>query len=89
MTQNWNAEQYGKVGAFVHQLAGGVVDWLAPQTGERILDLGCANGGSLAASKNKGFKDLTGVDPSEAASLYCRPDIITLSQGSTSCYGIC
>ncbi len=55
----------------------------------RILDLGCANGGLLAASKNKGFKDLTGVDPSEAASLYCRPDIITLSQGSTSCYGIC
>jgi len=56
----------------------------------RILDLGCANGGLLAAFKSKGFSDLTGVDPSEAcaaatreihnieavaASLYSLPDL--------------
>ncbi|HTB10811.1 MAG TPA: class I SAM-dependent methyltransferase [Bryobacteraceae bacterium] len=56
----------------------------------RILDLGCANGGLLAAFKSKGFLDLTGVDPSEtcaaatrevhqinavAASLYALPDL--------------
>src|ERR1700722_1388777 len=59
-------------------------------TNARILDLGCANGGLLAALKSKGFSDLTGVDPSEAcatatreihnveavaASLYSLPDL--------------
>ena len=32
--------------------------------GDRILDLGCANGGLLAAFKKLGFKSLTGIDPS-------------------------
>lgn len=56
----------------------------------RILDLGCANGGLLAAFKSSGFSDLTGVDPSPAcaavtrnthhvdsvaASLYSLPDL--------------
>lgn len=56
----------------------------------RILDLGCANGGLLGALKDKGFSNLTGVDPSDAcaantravyqvnavrASLYSLPDL--------------
>jgi SAM-dependent methyltransferase len=56
----------------------------------RILDLGCANGGLLAALRSEGFSNLTGVDPSEAcanavrshygidavaASLYTLPDL--------------
>ena len=44
MPQTWNPETYGRDGAFVHQLAGGVLEWLAPQPGERILDLGCGDG---------------------------------------------
>jgi trans-aconitate methyltransferase len=44
MAQKWDAGQYGRVGAFVHQLAGGVVEWLEPQSGEKILDLGCGDG---------------------------------------------
>jgi SAM-dependent methyltransferase len=63
MTQNWNAEQYGKVGAFVHQLAGGVVEWLAPQPGERILDLGCGDG-QLSARLAATGAIVTGVDAS-------------------------
>lgn len=44
MTQTWNPQQYEQHGAFVHGLAGGVLDWLAPKAEERILDLGCGNG---------------------------------------------
>jgi trans-aconitate methyltransferase len=44
MTQTWDPEVYTRNGAFVHQLAGGVVELLAAQPGERILDLGCGNG---------------------------------------------
>jgi SAM-dependent methyltransferase len=42
--QTWDPVAYGKDGAFVHELAGGVLEWLAPQEGERILDLGCGDG---------------------------------------------
>jgi len=38
----------------------------------RILDIGCANGGLLAAFKSKGFSDLTGVDPSPACAAATR-----------------
>lgn len=44
MAQTWNPEVYGRAGAFVHQLAGGVVEWLAVQPNEHILDLGCGDG---------------------------------------------
>jgi trans-aconitate methyltransferase len=44
MQQTWIAEQYGQNGRFVADLAGGVVELLAPQAGEDILDLGCGDG---------------------------------------------
>ena len=44
MTQTWDPQAYGQNGAFVHGLAGGVLEWLEPQPGERILDLGCGDG---------------------------------------------
>src|SRR5580658_9856261 len=44
MAQTWDPDAYSRNGAFVHQLAGGVLEWLAAQPGERILDLGCGDG---------------------------------------------
>jgi trans-aconitate methyltransferase len=40
----WNARLYDDKHAFVWQKAKGVVELLAPQSGERILDLGCGTG---------------------------------------------
>jgi SAM-dependent methyltransferase len=44
MTQVWDPRAYGANGAFVHQMAGGVLEWLGPRAGEEILDLGCGDG---------------------------------------------
>ena len=43
-TNTWNAETYAKNAAFVPALAADLVDLLAPQPGEDILDLGCGDG---------------------------------------------
>lgn len=63
MTQTWNPEAYARNGAFVHGLAGGVVEWLAAQSGERILDLGCGDGQLTARLANTGAH-VVGVDSS-------------------------
>ncbi|MGA7830836.1 MAG: methyltransferase domain-containing protein [Terracidiphilus sp.] len=44
MIQTWDATDYGKNAAFVHGLAGGVVEWLEAKASESILDLGCGDG---------------------------------------------
>jgi SAM-dependent methyltransferase len=42
--QQWKAGQYAQVGRFVADHAGKVMEWLAPQPGERVLDLACGDG---------------------------------------------
>jgi trans-aconitate methyltransferase len=44
MTQTWDPETYGQNAAFVHELAGGVLEWLEPKAAEYILDIGCGDG---------------------------------------------
>jgi len=44
MTQSWNPTAYAEIGSFVPTLGVGVLEWLDPQPGERILDLGCGDG---------------------------------------------
>jgi trans-aconitate 2-methyltransferase len=44
MTQNWNTALYEGEHSFVWQLGESLLQWLAPQPGERILDLGCGTG---------------------------------------------
>lgn len=63
MVQTWDAQAYARDGAFVHQLAGGVLEWLAAQPGERILDLGCGDGQLTARMLAAGL-DVRGVDAS-------------------------
>ena len=60
-TQQWDAAQYAVNGRFVADLAGVIVRWLAPQPGERILDLGCGDGALTATLAATGAV-LTGVE---------------------------
>ena len=42
--QRWDPEEYGTHARFVSDLGQPVVDLLAPQPGEHVLDLGCGDG---------------------------------------------
>jgi SAM-dependent methyltransferase len=44
LRQTWSAGSYDTHARFVSDLAGGVLAWLNPKSGERILDLGCGDG---------------------------------------------
>ena len=63
MTQQWNATAYAEVGAFVPSLGAGVLEWLNPKPGERILDLGCGDG-QLTAKIAAAGAEVIGVDAS-------------------------
>jgi trans-aconitate methyltransferase len=43
-TQTWDPDRYARNARFVSDLGAPVVELLAPQAGERILDLGCGDG---------------------------------------------
>lgn len=63
MTQTWDPQTYARNGAFVPALAGGVLEWLAAQPGEHILDLGCGDG-QLTARLAQSGAQTQGVDAS-------------------------
>lgn len=76
MTQTWDPQAYGENGAFVHGMAGGVVEWLAPQLAERILDLGCGDGQLTARLAATGAQ-MQGVDAS--------PQMVSAARGRGVC----
>ena len=63
VSQSWNAAQYAQQGRFVADLAGGVLELLAPCPGERILDIGCGDGALTARIAASGAQ-VVGVDTS-------------------------
>ena len=63
MTQTWDPLAYERNGAFVHELAGGVLEWLDPRPGEYVLDLGCGDGNLTRRIAESGAHVL-GVDAS-------------------------
>lgn len=43
-SMRWDASQYDKQHSFVSKLGAGIMEFLDPQPGERILDVGCGTG---------------------------------------------
>jgi trans-aconitate methyltransferase len=61
--QSWDPDRYAKHARFVAELGAPVVDLLAPEPGERILDLGCGDG-ALTLTLSRLGCDVVGVDAS-------------------------
>ncbi len=59
--QHWQAEGYARHAGFVPALGGDVLALLAPQPGERILDLGCGDG-VLTLRLAEAGAQVTGLD---------------------------
>jgi trans-aconitate methyltransferase len=81
LPQTWDPAAYGKDGAFVHELAGGVLEWLAPQPGERVLDLGCGDG-QLTKRITAAGAIVTAIDASPEMVAAARARGIAADEGS-------
>jgi trans-aconitate methyltransferase len=64
-SQIWNAETYDRNARFVTDLGGPVLQLLAPERHERILDVGCGDGVLTKKIADRGC-EVIGVDSSEA-----------------------
>jgi trans-aconitate 2-methyltransferase len=74
---DWDVERYEARHQYVWNFGRGLVDWLAPQPGERILDAGCG-AGQLTSEIAASGAHVTGLDSSPAMIAQARqnyPDI--------------
>jgi trans-aconitate methyltransferase len=62
-SQTWDPERYARNARFVSDLAAAVVELLAPEPGEKILDLGCGDGVLTAKLAAMGC-NVVGIDGS-------------------------
>jgi SAM-dependent methyltransferase len=81
MAQTWNPETYGRNAAFVPQLGSGTLEWLAPEVGERILDLGCGDGQLTERIASAGAS-VAGIDASPNMVAAARARGIAAEEGS-------
>jgi trans-aconitate methyltransferase len=65
MSADWNAGLYDTSHAFVWEFGRDLLSLLAPQPGERILDIGCGTG-HLTAEIAQSGAEVLGIDRSEA-----------------------
>ncbi len=63
--QTWNSQTYNKNTRFVSKFGEDVLELLAPQEGERILDLGCGDG-VLTQKISEAGASVIGVDASQS-----------------------
>lgn len=75
--QTWNTELYQTKHNFVYEFGQDLIPLLAPQAGERILDLGCGSGELTQQIAAKGAI-VTGVDSSAAMIDQARKDFAEL-----------
>lgn len=81
MLQVWNPETYSRDAAFVPQLGSGVLEWLSPQAGEHILDLGCGDGQLTQRIAATGAS-VTGIDASPTMAAAARARGIAVEEAS-------
>ncbi|TQQ79014.1 methyltransferase domain-containing protein [Halonotius roseus] len=65
MTNEWDGSEYDATCEFVHDAASDLVDVLDPQSGERVLDLGCGTGHLTEAIRERGATAV-GIDSAES-----------------------
>lgn len=63
--QQWESESYQRDTGFVSEFGSDVLSWLEPQSGERILDLGCGDGVLTQKIVSAGA-NVIGVDASDS-----------------------
>jgi trans-aconitate methyltransferase len=63
MPQSWDVERYEGRYSFVWSYGAGVIEWLDPKPGERVLDLGCGAGQLTQAIAERGAAAI-GLDSS-------------------------
>ena len=80
MPQTWNPETYARDAAFVQELAEGVLEWLAPQPAERILDLGSGDG-QLTQRIAAAGASVVGIDASSEMVAAARARGVKADQG--------
>jgi trans-aconitate methyltransferase len=81
--QTWDTAAYAATGRFVADLAGPVVDLLAPQPGEAILDLGCGDGALTERLAARGAL-MTGVDASSTMVAAARARGLTVHEANAT-----
>ncbi len=81
--QVWNSIDYAANGRFVADLAGAVLDLLAPRPGERLLDLGCGDGALTEQLAATGAL-VTGLDASAAMVAAARARSLDILHGSAT-----
>jgi SAM-dependent methyltransferase len=79
--QTWDPAVYNQNAAFVPGLASGVLEWLDPRPGERILDLGCGDGQLTARLADAGAI-VRGFDASAEMAAAARARGLEVEEGS-------